>query len=181
MRIIAGAARGLKLASLDSLDTRPTLDRVKEPLFSMLMPYIEQKCVLDLFAGSGALGLEALSRGAQSCVFVDKNPKCRAVIEQNIKKAHFCEKSIVKTQDFESFIKVCKNTFDLVFLDPPYKAGVYQKCLKLLREEGLLNKDAVIALEADAAESFAEDMFSQFSLLKERKYGRVKLYILQGN
>lgn len=87
----------------------------------------------------------------------------------------------MKTQDFESFIKVCKNTFDLVFLDPPYKAGVYERCLKLLREEGLLNKDAVIALEADAAESFADDMFSQFSLLKERKYGRVKLYILQGN
>ena len=72
---MAGAARGLKLLSLDSLDTRPTLDRVKEPLFSMLMPYLDGADVLDLFAGSGALGLEALSRGASKCTFVDKNPK----------------------------------------------------------------------------------------------------------
>ena len=105
MRIIAGTARGLKLLSLDSLDTRPTLDRVKEPLFSMLMPYLDGADVLDLFAGSGALGLEALSRGASKCTFVDKNPKCRAVIEGNIKKTRFDEKSVVKTEDFAKLLK----------------------------------------------------------------------------
>ena len=179
MRIIAGTARGLKLLSLDSLDTRPTLDRVKEPLFSMLMPYLDGADVLDLFAGSGALGLEALSRGASKCTFVDKNPKCRAVIEGNIKKTRFDEKSVVKTEDFAKFLNSCTEKFSLVFFDPPYKAGVYKDCLNLLCENNLLQDGAVIALEADADEKFSENDFLKFSLLKERKYGRVKLYILQ--
>lgn len=179
MRIIAGTARGLKLLSLDSLDTRPTLDRVKEPLFSMLMPYLDGADVLDLFAGSGALGLEALSRGASKCTFVDKNPKCRAVIEGNIKKTRFDEKSVVKTEDFAKFLNSCTEKFSLVFLDPPYKAGVYKDCLNLLCKNNLLQDGAVIALEADADEKFSENDFLKFSLLKERKYGRVKLYILQ--
>lgn len=183
MRIIAGAARGLKLLSLDGLDTRPTLDRVKEPLFSMLMPYIEEKNVLDLFSGSGALGLEALSRGAKKCTFVDKNPKCRNIIEANINKARFSEKSTVKTVDFAKFLSGCTDKFDLVFLDPPYKAGVYGECLKLMSEKNVLNENAVIALEADANEKISELIAEKilcgcFSLLKEKKYGRVKLYIL---
>lgn len=179
MRIIAGTARGLKLSSLDSLDTRPTLDRVKEPLFSMLMPYLDGANVLDLFAGSGALGLEALSRGALKCTFVDKNPKCRSVIEGNVKKARFDEKSVVKTEDFAKFLDFCTEKFSLVFLDPPYKAGVYDECLKLLSKNGLLADNAVVVLEADADEKFSEENFNGFSLLKERKYGRVKLYILE--
>lgn len=179
MRIIAGAARGLKLLSLNSLDTRPTLDRVKEPLFSMLMPYLDGAKVLDLFAGSGALGLEALSRGASACTFVDKNPKCRAVIEGNVKKARFDEKSIIKTEDFAKFLNSCADKFSLVFLDPPYKSGVYKDCLELLLKNNLLTDGAVIALEADEDKQFSAGDFFGFSVLKERKYGRVKLYILQ--
>lgn len=176
MRVISGLARGLKLSSIEGMETRPTLDRVKEPLFSMLMPYIYDKNVLDLFSGSGALGIEALSRGAKNCVFVDKNPKCVKVISDNIKRARLEEKSTVKNVSYEIFLKQSKEKFDLVFLDPPYKMGLLDDILKILRENAHLNTDAIVCVEADDG---TEILYDGYTLLKERKYGRVKLFILQ--
>ena len=121
LRVISGLARGLKLSSIDGMETRPTLDRVKEPLFSMLMPYLNDANVLDLFAGSGALGIEAISRGALKCTFTDKNPKCVKVILDNVKKARMEEKSIVKNISFESFLATSKEKFDLVCFGHTHK------------------------------------------------------------
>ncbi len=176
MRVISGLARGLKLSSIDGMETRPTLDRVKEPLFSMLMPYIYDKIVLDLFAGSGALGIEAISRGAQRCVFVDKNPKCAAVISENIKKARFEDKCTVVNSDYNSFLIKSNQKFDLVFLDPPYKMGLIDDILKTLCENNHLANDAIVCVEADDK---TEISYDGYTLLKERKYGRVRLFILQ--
>jgi len=175
LRVISGLARGLKLSSIDGMETRPTLDRVKEPLFSMLMPYLNDANVLDLFAGSGALGIEAISRGALKCTFTDKNPKCVKVILDNVKKARMEEKSIVKNISFESFLATSKEKFDLVFLDPPYKMGLLDEILSKLKE-GHLNDDAIVAVEADDGTNI---LYDGYTLLKERKYGRVKLFILQ--
>ena len=177
LRIIAGAARGLKLLSLDGLDTRPTLDRVKEPLFSMLMPYIEEKNVLDLFSGSGALGLEALSRGAKKCTFVDKNPKCRNIIEANINKARFSEKSTVKTVDFAKFLSGCTDKFDLVFLDPPYAEVFLENALRKISEIDILSDSGIIICERPAEKQLPGD-FSGLLHYRDYRYGKaaVTLY-----
>lgn len=176
MRVISGLARGLKLSSIDGMDTRPTLDRVKEALFSMLTPYIYDANVLDLFAGSGALGIEAISRGALKCTFTDKNPKCVNVILENVKKARFTDKCIVKNISFESFFKTSSEKFDLVFLDPPYKMGLLDEILSNLKDGGHLNNDAIICVEADDK---TDILYNGYTLLKEKKYGRVKIFILQ--
>ena len=122
MRIISGLKRGLKLKSLEGSDTRPTLDSVKEAIFSMLFDSVRDAKVLDLFAGSGALGLEALSRGAKEAVFVDANPKACSIIKANIESAKMENASAIVRSDAMEYLKKTKaekQKFDLIFLDPP--------------------------------------------------------------
>ena len=177
MRVISGSARGLKLSTIDSLDTRPTLDRVKEAIFSILLPYIPSSHCLDLFAGSGALGIEALSRGAESAVFVDANQKCISVIEQNVKKARLEDKSSILNQDFASYLKGCHRHFDIIFLDPPYKMDRLDEILTLISHNSVLAKDGIILLETDEG---AEVNHSAFNVIKQKKYGRVNVFVLEG-
>lgn len=177
MRIISGEFRGLKLDSPDGIDTRPTLDRVKEAVFSMLMPYLKDASVLDLFAGSGSLGLEALSRGAKKAVFVDSNKKAVNCIDRNITAAKVGDKSIVYTADSLSFLKDCNDKFDLIFLDPPYFEGFYASVIRLIDERNLLSKNGLIVVEWDYENGFTNDL-SGFNLLKEKKYGRVGISVL---
>ena len=147
MRVVSGSARGTKLFSPDGLEARPTLDRVKEAVFSMLTG-INSENVLDLFSGSGALGIEALSRGAEHCTFVDKSRHSLEVTEKNLSKTHLSDKADVVLSDFESFIRKNTKKFNLVFLDPPYKEGLLFKALCLLKENSL--KDgAVLVCEMD--------------------------------
>ena len=120
MRIITGSARGTKLETLEGLETRPTTERVKEAVFSMIQFEIEGRRVLDLFGGSGQMGLEALSRGAQVCTFVDRNPQAVAVIKRNAQKTHLYEKCRVLNADWASFVRGLRGEqFDVVILDPP--------------------------------------------------------------
>lgn len=177
MRVISGRARGLKLLSLDGLDTRPTLDRVKEALFSMLTPYISQAIVLDLFAGSGALGIEALSRGSDEAVFVDMLPSAMGIVKKNVSLARFTERSAFYQKNALDYLRQCNKTFDIIFLDPPYKGELYEKCLTAIYENALLNKDGIIVLEWDSALS-RPPVPSQFEILKERRYGRVMVTLL---
>ena len=123
MRIISGKARGTKLYTLDGENTRPTLDRVKEPLFNILNFKLNDSVVLDLFAGSGALGLESISRGARKAVFGECNPSAVRIIQKNIEKTKFEDKSFIIRGEFEKVLKTLNDTdikFDIVFLDPPY-------------------------------------------------------------
>lgn len=177
MRVISGSARGLKLLSLDGLDTRPTLDRVKEALFSMLIPYIYDATVLDLFAGSGALGIEAISRGSNNAVFVDMSNQAMEIVKKNVSAARFTEKASFYQQNALDYLNRCDNVFDIIFLDPPYKGELYEKCLELICKKSLISKDGVIILEWDSTLS-RPLIPPQLQMLKERRYGRVMVTML---
>ena len=142
MRIISGNARGIKLETLDGVDTRPTLDRVKEPLFSIIQGYIIDAEVLDLFSGSGALALESLSRGAKSAVLCDKSRKAAEIIKRNIQKTHFDKATELLIKDYKKALDELKNKkFDIIFLDPPYKTNFGIDAIKTIMENEMLNLD----------------------------------------
>lgn len=150
MRIIAGLARGRTLAAPKGMDTRPTLDRVRESLFSILLPRLEDARVLDLFAGSGALGLEALSRGAASAVFVDPARAAQDAIRSNIQAAGFSETARLLPCPWQSALpRLAREgaAFDLVFLDPPYRMAGAADMLSALLDSGLLASDALLSYE----------------------------------
>lgn len=175
MRIIAGEKRGLKLAAKDGAETRPTLDRVKEALFGRLQFEISGKCVLDLFAGSGALGLEALSRGAQEAVLVDCDEQAGEIIKKNIVAAGMQRRAQFIKNDFRNALKLFQNSrkFDIVLIDPPYRSSdFYETALNGLVEYGLLAEHAAVVAESDRPiEFFTENLV----LEKQKKYGKVYL------
>lgn len=144
MRIISGTARGTKLFTLEGLDTRPTLDRVKEPLFNIINFDLEDAVVLDLFAGSGALGLEAISRGAKKVFLCEKNRNAANIVEKNIEKTKFQDQAVLVRNDFEkaiSFIEQLNEKIDVVFIDPPYKTDLIKKSLEKILDSDILNDD----------------------------------------
>lgn len=177
MRVISGSARGLKLLSLEGDNTRPTLDRVKEALFSMLTVYVPSANVLDLFAGSGALGIEALSRGADRCVFVDSLPQAMDIVKANAAKARVAERSAFCTVNALSYLSSSIDKFDLVFLDPPYRGNLYEDCLTKLYENGFIKKGSVVVMEWDS-EMKKPYVPPFYEVIRERKYGRVMLTLL---
>ncbi len=177
MRVISGSARGLKLQSLEGQDTRPTLDRVKEALFSMLSPYVGGAHVLDLFAGSGALGIEALSRGAEHVDFVDKLTPALNIVKENAVRAKMTEKSNFYLSDAETFLHKETRGYDIIFLDPPYAAGLYEPVLEIILKKNLLRRGGVIAMEWDF-NAKKPVVPSGFEIIKERHYGRVGISLL---
>ena len=178
MRVISGHLRGLKLTSPSGLHTRPTLDRVKEAVFSMLMPYISDSTVLDLFAGSGSIGIEALSRGAQSAVFVDNLTESINCIKKNIDCAKLTDKSLIIKSDAINFLKNCTDRFDLIFIDPPYANGLYKETLEWITKNDLLSPEGLIVLEWDYEIGFSDDLCG-FQVFKDKKYGRVGITVLK--
>ena len=183
MRIISGIARGTKLYTLEGQDTRPSLDRVKEPLFSIISAYIENAQVLDLFAGSGALGLEALSRGAEFAVLVDNSEKATTVIQKNIEKTHMQEKAKVICKDFMQVLEILstkKASFDIIFLDPPYRSCFDLIAIESIIEKNLLAPDGIIIVETDEEEKIELiKQIESITVQDVRKYGRVKLVFLK--
>lgn len=178
MRIISGKYRGLKIEGHDINGTRPTMDRVKESLFAILQNNIKDKTVLDLFAGGGNLGLEAISNGAKKVYFVDNNLICTKTIEVNIKKMHITEDYHILNMDFNKALTYYHQNnikFDLVFLDPPYKEYFINKVLLKLEELDLLNKGALIICEYDKEEIES----SNFKCIREKRYGDkyIKIYV----
>jgi 16S rRNA (guanine(966)-N(2))-methyltransferase RsmD len=152
MRIITGSARGVKLDTLEGEATRPTTERVKEALFSMLQFELEGREVLDLFAGSGQLGLEALSRGAAGAVFVDESRKAADIVLSNAKKTRLSDRCRITAMDYKSYLRgKLSRRFDIVFLDPPYASGFLADSLRVLSHGGLTNSGALIACECDTS------------------------------
>lgn len=182
MRIISGSARGTKLYTLDGMNTRPTLDRVKEPLFNILNFDLEDAVVLDLFAGSGALGLEAISRGAKKAIFCEKNRNAIEIIEKNIEKTRFTDKSLLIKNDFEKGLTYIKNQnikADIVFIDPPYKTDLVKKSVEKILDTDILNDNFIMVVETDEPERILNDIEDMnITVYDKRKYGRVSIIFL---
>lgn len=180
MRVISGTARGTNLNTLEGDNTRPTLDRVKESLFSIIQTLIPKSRILDLFAGSGALGIESLSRGAEYAVFCDKSYKASEILKKNIEKTHFEEKSTIITKDYLKALEELKNEkFDIIFLDPPYKLNLVGKAVEKILELDILNEDGVIIVETDEEKRDLDNLNKiKINIYDLRIYGRVRLIFL---
>ncbi|MBE6631602.1 MAG: 16S rRNA (guanine(966)-N(2))-methyltransferase RsmD [Ruminococcaceae bacterium] len=177
MRIITGTARGTKLETLEGEATRPTSEKVKEAVFSMIQFDIEGRRCLDLFGGSGQMGLEALSRGAAYAVFADSNAEAVEIIKKNAAKTHLFSKCNIIKSDYKNTIRAYskKEKFDIIFLDPPYALGLIPEVLKKLTEADIIADNAVIVCESeDDVEYGAEGL----SLIKHVKYGRAYITLL---
>ncbi len=172
MRIIAGTARSLPLRSLEGRDTRPTTDRIKETLFNIIQPGIAGSSFLDLFAGTGQIGLEALSRGARHAVFVESNKKACACIEENIRFTRFEKESRLLKMEALAALRSLNgsDTFDYIFMDPPYGTAMEKEILEYLADSGLLNEDAVIIAEASKDTDFSYLPQLGFRMIKEKTY-----------
>ncbi len=175
MRVITGSARGCRLDTLTGDDTRPTAEKVKEGLFSAIQFDIEGRRVLDLYAGSGQLGIEALSRGAQSCIFVDRNPAAVQIIRQNLQRARLSQSAQVVGTDALSYLTRPKERFDLVFLDPPYSLGLLLPTLEKVAP--LVSDGGLIVCESDDTIELPSTVDHRFLLQKTYRYGRIRLWL----
>lgn len=176
MRIITGSARGRRLVSPEGADVRPTTDKVKESLFSIIQFEIEGRTVLDPFAGSGQLGLEALSRGAEHCTFVDASAKSLSVVRRNIALTGFGSQSEVVHGDAFSFLAATDRKFDLVFLDPPYDQGLCTKAAQFLPR--VLKDTSVVICETHADETLPAAVGALLPV-REYRYSAVKLTVFR--
>ena len=179
MRIIAGQARGRRLTSPPGEETRPTLDRVREAIFSSLTPYLYGAAALDAFAGSGAMGLEALSRGAKSCLFVENDRKTADLVKQNLKACALPGGSVV-CADCRRIIAEAGakgQQFDLIFLDPPYNSGLLPEVLQLIAEQHLLAEDGQIVAETTRKDSDIA-LPEGFITRKTANYGTVAVHYI---
>ena len=180
MRIISGKARGTKLFTLDGENTRPTLDRIKEPLFSIIMNKIQDSEVLDLFAGSGALGIESLSRGAKSAILCDNSRDAIKVINNNLEKTRLKEQAKVLNEDFKKCLnKLEGQKFDLIFLDPPYQSNYIELSIKQILKQNMLKEDGLIIAETDREEIIEQIKNIDIAIKDIRHYGRAILIFLK--
>lgn len=172
MRIIAGRWKGRPLASLKGFNTRPTSDRVKESIFNIIQSYIPESVVLDLFAGTGNLGLEALSRGCRRAIFVEKSSRAIEVLDKNRTSLEYCHKSKIVRRDALGAIKRLSGNekFDIIFADPPYGMGLEIPVLEAIATGDLLNQKGIIVLEHHAGE-FQPDQVGNLKKSETRKYG----------
>ncbi|MCR5264661.1 MAG: 16S rRNA (guanine(966)-N(2))-methyltransferase RsmD [Clostridiales bacterium] len=177
MRIITGTARGTKLAAPEGENTRPTADMTKEAVFSMIQFEIEGRRCLDLFAGSGQMGLEALSRGAEKATFVDSSAEAVKIIKQNAVKTHLYQKCLVLNYDFRKYLQAAKDErFDLVFLDPPYdEGGEIDEAVAFMMENGMLENGAYVVCESGRKEPFGHE---GLILRKHSRYGKAYISLL---
>lgn len=179
MRVISGSARGRTLKAVPGMGTRPTTDKVKEAVFSMIGPYFEGGHVLDLFAGTGGLGIEALSRGMDRAVFIDLEYKSIEIIRANLKTTGLENQAEVYKNDAERALKALAKrgaSFDLVFLDPPYRLKHGDKLMEMMDSMGLLNSGATIMLEYESDYTYPERLGS-FIELRKAQYGETAVSI----
>ncbi|MBQ1950501.1 MAG: 16S rRNA (guanine(966)-N(2))-methyltransferase RsmD [Clostridia bacterium] len=174
MRVITGSARGCRLETLPGDSTRPTAEKVKESLFSAIQFDIEGRRVLDLFAGSGQLGIEALSRGAASCVFVDQNTQAVQVIRGNLQRAGLTANAQVISTDALTYLNRPKERFDLVFLDPPYATDLLHAAMQKVAP--LINDGGILICETDAQTNMPERV-DRLALNRVYRFGRIHVYL----
>ena len=178
MRVITGTARGRRLKELSGMETRPTTDRVKEGLFNIIQFEIEGRRVLDLFAGTGQLGIEALSRGAASAVFVDSRREAAKLVEENLRLTGLRDRAQVVQGEALGFLASTREKFDLVFLDPPYQTPLLGQALLKLTEFDILRAHGIIICESDADAALPE-VAGPYGLHRTYRYGRIKLTVFR--
>lgn len=172
MRVVSGKARGLNLKTIESDSTRPTKDMVKEALFSILTSYTPDSVFLDLFAGSGAIGIEALSRGAKKAYFCDNNIQCIDIIKYNLTKAKMLDSAYIYHGDYLKMLDEIKEVeFDLIFIDPPYSKGLGIKAIERISSYNLLKIQGIIVYETDEVENIP-DTIGIYERFNYKKYGR---------
>ena len=176
MRVITGKARGVVLKTPDGMATRPTTDRVKEALFNIIQFELPAARVLDLFGGTGQLGIEALSRDAKSAVFVDEREDACRIIRENLKRTKLEAYGKVVRSDYMAFLKTCREKFDIVLLDPPYAEVFLENSLKMITEIDILQTGGIIVTERPKGKDLPWD-FPGFSRSKDYKYGNTLITI----
>ena len=177
VRIIAGKARGRKLIPPATMETRPTLDRVKESMFSIIQNYIPDAVVVDVFAGTGSLGLEAASRGAKEVYLVDRSKDAFSLLKQNIENLKFEDTCYALNKDSYEALRYLSDknkVFDIIFIDPPYCKEMIPEAIKIIYEKKMLSKDGIIVTKIDSIEEIYEG-YEEISLIKSRKYGNTTI------
>jgi 16S rRNA (guanine(966)-N(2))-methyltransferase RsmD len=181
MRIITGSAKGIRLKTLEGVATRPTAERVKEAVFSMIQMDIEGREVLDLFSGSGQMALEALSRGASSAVMLDNSASAIAVINENAIKTRLADRCTVRKTDYLDYIRRNKGKkFDIIFLDPPYASGFYKLALRALVDNDMLKSTTLIVCESGEDTIYGDDtsLADLFHIVKQSRYSKTFITII---
>ena len=182
MKVISGIYKGRNILGYDLDGTRPTMDRVKESLFAMIQDYIKDAVILDLFSGSGNLGIEALSNGAKEAYLVDYNRKAYSTIKTNIDNLGISNSNVLNMDYKEALTNLSgiDKKFDVIFLDPPYKTNFAEESVKIIEENNLLNEDGIIILETDDKEKVIKNLYTEKLEIKDlKKYGRVYLLFLK--
>ena len=180
MRVITGKARGVQLKTPDGLTTRPTADRVKEALFSIIQFEIHGAKVLDLFGGTGQLGIEALSRGAKSAVFVDAGEPACKLIRENLRRTKLEADAKVIRSDYLEYLKRCRENFNIIFLDPPYAEVFLENALNSIGEIDILQSGGIIVTERPLGKDLNVEL-PGFERSKDYKYGKTLLAIYRKN
>ena len=176
MRVIAGKARGTQLKTPEGMLTRPTIDRVKEALFSIIQFDLPGARVLDLFGGTGQLGIEALSRGASQAVFVDAREEACRLIRENVRRCHLEQQAQVVRCDYMDYLKRSQEKFDVIFLDPPYAEVFLENALKCITEIDILQSDGIMIAERPLGKELPWN-FEGFTRSRDYKYGKVLLTV----
>ncbi len=177
MRVISGSARGCKLQPVPGMDTRPTTDRVKESVFNIIQNWVRGAHVLDLFAGTGQLGIEAVSRGALYCDFVEHDRAAMKIIQKNIAAARIGSRTETHLMEFKRFISRCeKNKYGIILLDPPYGGEIMDQALLSINRFDILAPSGIILCESAVTDSFA----MPFAAGREYQYGATRITVLHG-
>ncbi len=174
MRVITGTARGRRLGELEGMDTRPTYDRVKEGMFNIIQFDIEGRRVLDLFGGTGQLGIECLSRGAERCTFVDQRRDAVRLIRENLKVTELSDRARVVQGDAIGFLNTTQEKYHLIFLDPPYDSGLLESALKKISTIDILAENGIIICESRTDQPVPE-LPAPFVKSRDYRYGKTKV------
>ncbi len=178
MRVVSGERRGKKLLAPEGLITRPTTDRVKEAVFDIIQFHVKEKHVLDLFAGSGQMGIEALSRGAYSCVFCESDKKAFSVVSKNVSACGFSERAeLICGDGLSAIAKMGKKRFDIIFLDPPYESDLMEKALVKICALDLLKDDGIMVCEVPRGRNVTA-ISAPYTVKKEYNYGKTSVVLV---
>ena len=180
MRVISGSARGRRLNELQGMETRPTTDRVKEALFNIVQFEVPGRDILDLFAGTGQLGIEALSRGAARCTFVDQRKDAAALVRENLKLTGLTGHGKVVQGDSISYLMSCREKFHVIFLDPPYQSGLLEQAMETIAAFDILREHGIMICESPL-EQVLPDLSQPYERGKDYRYGKIKLTVYRRN